>query len=89
MSSSSSKSSFDSGRRPLIAPGMGGSGGTVMPPPWGGGVGRVPAAGTGRAGANRSPEPCGAGGFIGADGFIGAIAGRRCGDSPLGIELLL
>src|SRR3712207_8197260 len=38
MSSSSSKSSLDSGRRPAtlplaLAPGTGGSGGTVMPPP--------------------------------------------------------
>ena len=32
MSSSSSKSSVDSGRRPATGPGIGGSGGTVMPP---------------------------------------------------------
>ena len=46
MSSSSSKSSLDSGRRPETGPGIGGSGGTVMPPPVGACAGRR-AAGAG------------------------------------------
>ena len=41
MSSSSSKSSFDSGRRPATGPGIGGNGGTVIPPPVGACAGRA------------------------------------------------
>ena len=48
MSSSSSKSSLDSGRRPPTGPGIGGNGGTVMPPPLDAWLGRAgTAAGTG------------------------------------------
>src|SRR3954470_20828091 len=80
MSSSSSKSSLDSGRRPL-APGIGGNGGTVIGEPPTGAAGRAPAGVDGGTGGGvgtvpgvtpTSRSPVDAGAPAGA-------TGERCG----------
>src|SRR5690348_8060169 len=84
MSSSSSKSSLDSGRRLPPLPEIGGSGGTVIGEPPDGTAGRDPAGDDGGTGGgvieadgaaptSRSPEP------VGTPGFAGGATGERCG----------
>src|SRR5437763_11235981 len=86
MSSSSSKSSLDSGRRLPPLPEIGGSGGTVSGEPPEGTAGRAPAGvdgGTGggvidpdgAAPTSRSPVAVGAGAGVAAAG----VTGERCG----------
>src|SRR4051812_48869952 len=93
MSSSSSKSSLDSGRRLPPLPEIGGSGGTVIGEPWDGTAGRAPAGDDGGPGGgvieadgaaptSRSPVPVGAGTAGVADGATGERCGRPGVNAP-------